>query len=376
MNKSDETPELSADLAQSIRLGLQSGVGGFRLFAAKLVRKYRQSAPDLSQRIDAHLRAAPASSPLRRQALPDVPQSGPDEPPDGLALVRVDISGARQPVLGLGLEKSLRQLLEERRQAQKLLKLGLDPLRSAIFVGPPGVGKTMTAKWIAKELELPLYLLDLATIMSSYLGKTGNNLRAVLDFARSVPCVLLLDEVDAIAKRRADPSDVGELKRLVTVILQEIDLWPATGLLIAATNHAELIDPALWRRFDLVLEFPRPDRSQIAMTVGGLLAADRPQFERWIPIMAYLLEGHSFSDIDRTVRQFRKAVTLKTASPSDLVEGLARQLSLELERSARHDLARELVAHSRLSQHKISEITGVSRDTIRKIQKVKDKNGN
>lgn len=233
-----------------------------RLFAARLVRKYRQSDPDLSRRIDDHLKAAPAASPMRRRpvAEPDATIHPPDRSSDDdqLALVRLDTSGAKKPVLGGRIGASVHQLLDERRESRKLRSMGLEPVRSAIFVGPPGVGKTMTAKWIAAELGLPLLVLDLTAIMSSLLGKTGNNLRAVLDHAKSIPCVLLLDEIDAIAKRRGDHSDIGELKRLVTVILQEMDAWPSSGLLLAATNHPELIDPAMWRRFDLTLEFPGP----------------------------------------------------------------------------------------------------------------------
>ena len=94
--------------------------------------------------------------------------------------------------------------------------------------------------------------------MSSYLGRTGSNIRHVLDYAKGVDGVLLLDELDAIAKRRDDATDVGELKRLVTVLLQEIDDWPSSGLLIAATNHPGLLDPAVWRRFELRVSFPMP----------------------------------------------------------------------------------------------------------------------
>ena len=125
----------------------------------------------------------------------------------------------------------------------------------------------------------------------------------------------------------------------------------------------------------MTLEFPKPERRQIAETLDTVLASDRQHFERWLPILALLFEGSSFSDIDRTIRQFRKAVTLKTASAPDLVEDLVRRHSAELDRPARHQLARQLVAHSRLSQHKINELTGVSRDTIRKFQNTEDGNG-
>ncbi len=371
--KTADFSEISSDLAQSLRLGLSSEVEGIRLFAARLVRKYRQSAPDLSRQIDDHLRAAPAASPMRRK--PVVESEGATPFADllsveqDLPLVRVDATSAKRPVLSGKLEVSVQQLLAERRESGKLRSFGLEPVRSAIFVGPPGVGKTMTAKWIAAELNLPLLVLDLAAIMSSLLGGTGNNMRAVLAHSKSIPCVLLLDEIDSIAKRRGDLSDVGELKRLVTVILQEMDAWPSSGLLLAATNHPELIDPALWRRFDLTLEFPRPERRQVAETIERLLANDLVLFSRWLPTLALVLDGRSFSDIDRAIRQFRKAVTLGTATPVQLVEALVREHSAELDRASRQEMAKHLTATTRLSQHKVSEITGVSRDTIRKYQK-------
>lgn len=142
------------------------------------------------------------------------------------------------------------------------------------------MGKTLTARWLAAKLEVLLYVLDLTAVMSSLLGRSGNNLRTALDFAKRSPCVLLLDEIDAIAKRRSDDTDIGELKRLVTVILQEVDEWPATGLLLAATNHPELIDPALWRRFDLVVEFKMPDIAAIRVAVKQFLGPDFGLFSR------------------------------------------------------------------------------------------------
>ena len=285
-----------------------------------------------------------------------------------MSLLKVfkDDPDREQPLLSLDLEETLSQLIQERRQTKRLASMGLNPTRSAIFVGPPGVGKTLTARWLASQLGVPLYVLDLTAVMSSLLGRSGSNLRAALDFAKRSPCVLLLDEIDAIAKRRSDDTDIGELKRLVTVILQEVDEWPATGLLLAATNHAELIDPALWRRFDLVINFKAPEMPAVKQAIKRFLGPDYALFGRWIDILTFAFNGESFSDIERDLQRFRRAVALGTASDADLIEEFVKSRALVLERQGRIDLAVLLAKQTRLSQPTISDITGVSRDTIRK----------
>jgi ATP-dependent 26S proteasome regulatory subunit len=163
-----------------------------------------------------------------------------------------------EPIWSESIQKELTQICLERAQLERLNAAGVMPTRSLLFVCPPGVGKSLAARFLASELKRPLLTLDLAAVMSSFLGRTGNNIRAVLNFARQGPSVLLLDEFDAIAKRRDDSAEIGELKRLVTVLLQSIDDWPPHGILIAATNHPDLLDPAVWRRFERILRFEVP----------------------------------------------------------------------------------------------------------------------
>ncbi len=363
--------ETQSDLAQLIRLALAEQTEDVRLFVARLVRKYRNSDPELAEQMDLYLRtkAPRASAPMRKVTSPVSPaQPLPVDDESRLSLLKVfkDDPDREQPLLSLDLEESLSQLIQERRQTERLASMGLNPTRSAIFVGPPGVGKTLTARWLASQLGVPLYVLDLTAVMSSLLGRSGSNLRSALDFAKRSPCVLLLDEIDAIAKRRSDDTDIGELKRLVTVILQEVDEWPATGLLLAATNHAELIDPALWRRFDLVINFRAPEMPAVKQAIKRFLGPDYALFGRWIDILTFAFNGESFSDIERDLQRFRRAVALGTASDADLIEEFVKSRALVLERQGRIDLAVLLAKQTRLSQHTISDITGVSRDTIRK----------
>ncbi|WP_445368737.1 AAA family ATPase [Methylomonas sp. BW4-1] len=366
-----ESYEVKSDLAQLIRLALAEQTEDVRLFVARLVRKYRNTDPELAEQMDLYLRTkAPRSNTtMRKVSQPALPtQTVPVDDESRLSLLKVfkDDRSREQPLLSLDLEETLSQLIQERRQTERLASMGLSPTRSAIFVGPPGVGKTLTARWLASQLGVPLYVLDLTAVMSSLLGRSGSNLRTALDFSKRGPCVLLLDEIDAIAKRRSDDADIGELKRLVTVILQEVDEWPATNLLLAATNHAELIDPALWRRFDLVINFKAPEMPAVKQAIKRFLGQDYALFGRWIDILTFVFNGESFSDIERDLQRFRRAVALGTASDADLIEEFVKSRALVLERQGRIDLAVLLAKQTRLSQHTISDITGVSRDTIRK----------
>jgi DNA-binding NarL/FixJ family response regulator len=175
-------------------------------------------------------------------------------------------------VVGGPTRHGLDRLLEEQRRANELRAHGLPPSTRLLITGPPGVGKTQTARWLAGELRLPLARVEPARVMSSLLGESARNLREALDWARSTRCVLLVDEFDAFAKRRDDPTDVGELKRLVNMLLLELDAWDTDSLFVAATNHAHLLDPAVQRRFDLVIELAPPtggERVELLQRLAG-----------------------------------------------------------------------------------------------------------
>lgn len=370
---SGEIKFLEDDFANLVRLAAAGSLEDVRLLLAKLVRKYRTRRPDFAERINQALRSTQTRSSgpsiLRRTAASEIPT--PPLPVDSdsrMSLIRVfdDRAGLETPLLLPGLLKQIQDIVRERRERAKLAAHGVRPTRSAILVGPPGVGKTLSARWIASEIGKPLWVLDLTTVMSSLLGKTGNNLRMVFDHARANEAVLLLDEIDAIAKRRSDESDVGELKRLVTAILQEVDAWPDSGLLLAATNHPELVDPALWRRFDSMLTFEMSDPSTVEAAIRRFLAGDAATFEPYVHLLAATLHGHSLSDVERAVTTLRRNAVLHGTPPSEVVVGLAAQHVEHLDKQARMELALELARSNALSHNKIMALTGIARDTIRK----------
>ena len=161
------------------------------------------------------------------------------------------------------LERQIEIVLEEFRSSSILHTYGLQPRHKLLFFGPPGCGKTLAAEALSGELGLPLLYARFDAIVSSYLGETAANLRKVFDYARRGSWIVFFDEFDAIGKSRDDQDEHGELKRVVNTFLQLLDGFQGESLFIAATNHEGLLDDALWRRFDDVLHFDKPDGNAI-----------------------------------------------------------------------------------------------------------------
>jgi SpoVK/Ycf46/Vps4 family AAA+-type ATPase len=353
------------------RLGLAGRAEDVQLYVRRLAKAARDADPALAARLQGLLSAAPnRSSPLRGQAgTPTLPV----DTDSRLELIRVESApqASTRPIFDAEVGARLAQVVRERQEQSKLEAEGLSPTRSLLLTGAPGVGKTLAARWLAGELGLPLLVLDLSAVMSSFLGRTGNNLRFVLDYAKSLQCVLLLDELDAIAKRRDDATEIGELKRLVTVLLQEIDGWPEHSILVAATNHPELLDPAVWRRFDLVLEFPMPGREAVSQAVRQFTASDSRIGPKWQEAMAAVLQGVSFSNIQRSILELRRAAALGGDSMEDEMVRAIRSRIARLPWEHRVSVAQEFHRLGLFSQRTIHDLTGISREKIRKDARIR-----
>ncbi len=165
--------------------------------------------------------------------------------------------------LEAGVRSACDELIEEQRRADVLRAHGLEPRHRILLAGPPGNGKTSLAEALAYELALPLFTVRYDAVVTSYLGETAQRLRRLFDFVRTEPCVLFFDEFDAIGKERGDIHETGEIKRVVTTLLLQLDDLPSYCVLVGATNHPELLDRAAWRRFEFRLELARLSSKQM-----------------------------------------------------------------------------------------------------------------
>lgn len=195
------------------------------------------------------------------------------------------------------------------KNADKLNSLGIGVSNTLLLYGPPGCGKTKCAYLIAKELQLPLIIARLDSLISSYLGTTAKNIRTLFEFAQKTPCVLFLDEFDAIAKARDDSNELGELKRVVNSLLQNVDAMSSDSLLLAATNHENLLDSAVWRRFDYKLEIEFPDIDAIIKMIDLFINNNVKFTSREKQEIATAFTGLSGANIEEIIKKaMRNAV--------------------------------------------------------------------
>ena len=208
----------------------------------------------------------------------------------------------RYPVLTSSTEHELRRFVELNRRSGELASAGIEPPSTLLLFGPPGCGKTMAAVAMACDLGLPLSVVRLDSLLGSFLGNSAKNLRRVFDNAFVRPCVLLLDEFDAIGKMRDDAQEVGEVKRLVGSLLQNLDRIEGEQIVIAATNHHHMLDPAIWRRFDVTLHLEKPGKAELSNIIQGLIPGDRLS-EIELEAAAVLSDGLSGSDITSVMKR-------------------------------------------------------------------------
>ncbi len=238
------------------------------------------------------------------------------------------------PLFGERIQAAVASLLEEWSNVDALAAVGAPAPRSCLFFGQPGTGKTRLALWAAGQLDVPVVLARLDSLVSSFLGTSARNIANLFAFANRYRCLLLLDEFDAIAKLRDDPHESGEIKRVVNALMQNLDLRQPVGLTIGTTNHPQLLDPAVWRRFDVQLEIPKPDYPvRVAMAqhfIQPVQASDAH-----VKMLAWLTEGAAGAELESLVRTYKKQLVVDPNGSTKFLDMLRTFSTLNTERISR-----------------------------------------
>lgn len=214
-------------------------------------------------------------------------------------------------VLPENIEKRFRRVEREYAARDRLAHYGLGYRQKILLYGSPGCGKTLGAERLAWNTGLPLIKVRFDAMVSSYLGETASNLRLVFEDAAKYPCLLFLDECDSIAKSRQDNQEVGEIKRVVNTFLQILDEYePSSGLLVAATNLNKSLDTALWRRFDDLIELPKPGAKELEFILKNTLSAVEVGTINWLAIIKQM-EGFSAAQVVRVAQDAAKRAILE-----------------------------------------------------------------
>lgn len=284
-----------------------------------------------------------------------------------------------EPLFNDQIKEAVDSVVLEWTNYSKLVKMNATPSRSCLIYGDPGTGKTHLAKWIAKRVGLPVVLAKLDGIVSSFLGTSSRNISNLFKFANRYKCVLLLDEFDAIAKLRDDPQEVGEVKRIVNTLLQCLDDRDEVGFTIGVTNHEQLLDPAIWRRFDVQIEIPKPSEGVLPVLIKkfvkpleyneaevqflswclqGATGADVQKMANWLKRMSIIPEYKNQS----LVRLMQRYVLLNTGRVSKMVkEALDKPLD-EMVRNILND-------NPTLKQKDLAEMFNLAPSSISKLKK-------
>jgi SpoVK/Ycf46/Vps4 family AAA+-type ATPase len=218
--------------------------------------------------------------------------------------------GRPTPIYNETLKLALDALISEWRRVDELRAMGVEPSRSCLFYGPPGTGKTLTAFTLAGKLGVPVVNARIDGLVSSFLGTTARNIANLFDFANRYRCVLVLDEFDALAKMRDDPHELGEIKRVVNTLLQNLDAREGLGLTLAITNHDGLLDPAVWRRFENHIRIDLPDMQTRLEMLRAFLQPLAPD-DDVIKTLAFVAGPRSGSDLKTFADALKRALALR-----------------------------------------------------------------
>lgn len=278
--------------------------------AAQAARQgHGRFAQELRDVIDNARAQASTTAPAVGQRVRPVPMVQPRGELAGLLTAAYPKTRLSEMALGADVKRRLERVLTEQRQRGQLQSHGLHPQRKLLLVGPPGTGKTMTASVLAGELGLPLFSIQLHSLITKYLGETAAKLRLIFDAIRETRAVYLFDEFDALGTDRASRNEVGEIRRVLNSFLQFLEHDDSDSVIVAATNYPALLDRALMRRFDGVIKYALPDKGVALQVLKNRLGLVKLKKVDWASVQR-AVNGLSHAEIARACENIVKNAIL------------------------------------------------------------------
>ncbi|MDX6979134.1 AAA family ATPase [Citrobacter portucalensis] len=359
---------LVEDIVALIEASLDANYSEVRSVSNRIARAISVEDMDGAKKIKSVLRRK--GVPLRSSGYSD---SLPVDPKSRMPLLEEHQWPVTPLLLGESERNTFTTFIESVKQQDKLIENGLTGKLGLLLSGPPGTGKTLIAGHIASQLNRPLYVVRLDSVISSLLGDTAKNLRQIFEFVPSRNGILLLDEVDAVAKVRDDKHEIGELKRVVNTLIQGLDSLDDNSVVIAATNHAELLDPAIWRRFPFKIRLDLPSQDLREVLWDHFLFQDNGKTKE-LRALAAISEGMSGADIETISIAARRQAILKDTElslPSIILSVVDSDFnnsvmpcSNDMELVKKKKLINLLSKTKLFSKTEIADLLGLSRQTI------------
>lgn len=358
----------SEDLLALIAAALNADYTSVRQVANRLAASAAEADIDVAKQIKTALRRS--GVPLRASGYSE---SLPVDPKSRSPLIEEQPWPITPGFLDEDLQNVFQAFIRDAKNIEKLQAHGLSGKMNIIMSGPPGTGKSLIAGHIASQLQKPFYVVRLDSLVSSLLGDTAKNIRNVFDYVSNSNGVLFLDEFDAIAKIRDDKNELGELKRVVNTLIQGIDSLDDRAIIIAATNHADLLDPAIWRRFPYKMDFSLPGQDLRKALWAHFLFQDKAD-EAISSALAKISESLTGAEIESISTSARRQsilsgqeidIAIVALSITNIKSGLRTStIKNQLSAQERRTLGISLIKNHNLGTTEASKLVGVSRQTI------------